>query len=412
MQVQIGRFRFNALQVRNHPEGVNEALLKAKREIGHALCLCVQGSRGLKLVIRERKGQCLLAVWPEDGPNHHRECPFHRASDALSGVRGYRKDALKETEDGFSIRPTVVLSRRREDPRVPLEDRDAATDRERVTRARMSLLAILHYLWEQSDQNRWHRGWRRDYGRLHWSLAQIIDHGRMGRFSLSDLIYMPPRFNPKAVREINEGWTRWKSVYQQQEGAKVVRTGLLLADVQSMTQTKHGFGMKLAHHGETIFCSEEMRGVLAKKYARALAAIGHKSADTCAIGLLAVEVSTRGNVNVVDGALMLTTRDYIPVDSSYEAALAKHLVEAARCFIKPLHYDVRDQLLPDFVLTDTAPEDTYLEVFGMDTAQYEQRKQEKIKLYAEQGKPLWSWEAYRGQEWPPLPAASGVRQSP
>lgn len=404
MQVQVGNFRFSAQQVRSHPEGVNEALLKAKREIGHALCHCMPGV-DLKLVIRERNGQCLLAVWPEDGPNHHRDCPFHRASDALSGVQGHRKGALQETEDGFSIRPTITLTRRRAELRAPVHERDAATDRERVSRARMSLLAVLHYLWEQADQNRWNRGWRRDYGRLQWSLAQVIAHGKMGRYGLAELVYMPPRFNRDAVREINAGWAQWKARFQQQEGATTVRTGLILAELHSIEQTRHGFGVKLAQHAEMVYCSAEMRGALAKKYARALATVGRRDTGTCAVALLATEVSQKGNVNIVDGALMLTTTSYIPVDSTYEAKLAQHLVTANRSFIKPLHYDVREQLLPDFVLTDTDPE-TYLEVFGMDTAQYTQRKQEKIKIYAEQGKQLWTWEAHTGVPWPHLPKAS------
>lgn len=406
MQVQVGKFRFNAQQVRSHPESVNEALLKAKRELGHAYCHCNAGGQALKLVIRERNGNCLLAVWPEDGPNHHRDCPFHRASDALSGVRGYRKDALEETVDGFNIKPGIALSRRRDELRQGMDDRCPPATEVRVTRARMSLLAIMHYLWEQADQNRWHRGWKRDYGRLHWSLRQVIEHGRMGRHQLGDLVYIPPRFNPKLVREINEAWSKWKTLYQQQEGSKIIRTGLVLAEIQSITPTKHGFGIKLAHHGEMIFCSETVRNALARRYARALAAVGRRAPGTSCVGLLAAEVSAKGNVNVVDGSLMLTTDSYIPVDSSHEALLACHLVAGDRCFIKPLHYDAEDHLLPDFVLTDTGVSDTYLEVFGMNTPEYVQRKREKLRLYADQGKRLWSWEAHAEAVWPALPIPS------
>lgn len=63
-------------------------------------------------------------------------------------------------------------------------------------------------------------------------------------------------------------------------------------------------------------------------------------------------------------AVMLTARFYIPCDSSYEVAMADHLIAAGRSFVKPLRYDGTSATFPDFVLTDTAPA-TYVEVWGI-----------------------------------------------
>ena len=68
--------------------------------------------------------------------------------------------------------------------------------------------------------------------------------------------------------------------------------------------------------------------------------------------------------SVIDLALMSITGEFIPVESSYERTVAELLVLQDRSFTKPLRYDAdSDQVLPDFILTNTARE-VPLEVFG------------------------------------------------
>lgn len=84
-----------------------------------------------------------------------------------------------------------------------------------------------------------------------------------------------------------------------------------------------------------------------------------------------------GYASVIDLALIGITGEFIPVESSYERTVADLLVLQERSFTKPLRYDAEsDQVLPDFILTDTARE-VPLEVFGRDDAKYLARKDEK-----------------------------------
>jgi hypothetical protein len=105
---------------------------------------------------------------------------------------------------------------------------------------------------------------------------------------------------------------------------------------------------------------------------------------------------------------METTGRFIPVESGFEALVANALVEEGRAFVKPLRYTGQEEVHPDFVLTDTK-RPWYLEVFGMATPQYLERKRAKITHYRESGKLLWSWDAAAGTQLPPFPVGRCAR---
>lgn len=66
-------------------------------------------------------------------------------------------------------------------------------------------------------------------------------------------------------------------------------------------------------------------------------------------------------MKVVDLAAMLCSHAFIPCDSIHEVAMANRLVAERRDFIKPVRMLDGDDMLPDFVLRDTATE-THIEV--------------------------------------------------
>jgi len=113
--------------------------------------------------------------------------------------------------------------------------------------------------------------------------------------------------------------------------------------------------------------------------------------------------STRAQV--VDVSLMQITRDWIPVDSGYEALIAEKLVAEKRRFEKPLRFDAgADAVFPDFWLRDR-PVPLPLEVWGLSTPDYQARKKEKAAHYDETygAGGWWSWNAAVGDLVPELP---------
>ncbi|WP_246873071.1 DUF1173 family protein [Pantoea ananatis] len=82
------------------------------------------------------------------------------------------------------------------------------------------------------------------------------------------------------------------------------------------------------------------------------------------------------------------------------------LWQEKRAIIKPLRYNGEEDLFPDFVLKDVPGVDAlHMEVFGMNTPKYLQRKQEKTAYYdREYGPGRWlSWNTADRSDMPAFP---------
>src|SRR5690606_16799591 len=110
--------------------------------------------------------------------------------------------------------------------------------------------------------------------------------------------------------------------------------------------------------------------------------------------------------------LMVVTEEWIPVESGYEAVIAEQLIAEGRRFEKPLRFDAREAVFPDFWLKDTAAP-VPMEVWGMSTAEYQARKQEKTAHYdATYGSGgWWSWNAANGDSIPAIPPPVALQPS-
>ncbi|ARF52133.1 DUF1173 family protein [Pantoea stewartii] len=110
---------------------------------------------------------------------------------------------------------------------------------------------------------------------------------------------------------------------------------------------------------------------------------------------------------VIDVALMTVSPRFIPLDSGYEGMVEDRLWQEKRAFIKPLRYDGEEDVFPDFVLKDVPGVDALpMEVFGMNTPEYLQRKQAKTAHYDREYGPghWWCWNAPEKSDIPAFPA--------
>ena len=122
----------------------------------------------------------------------------------------------------------------------------------------------------------------------------------------------------------------------------------------------------------------------------ALASADQQIGGRC-VGLFYLERSRGGYAVAVDAALMLTSANHIPADSSYDITMADALQAAGRAFVKPLTYDAgHDTVIPDFVLTDRPR--SYVEVWGLPGRRdYELRKAAKKAYYQRHATRLLEW---------------------
>ncbi|AEA28880.1 protein of unknown function DUF1173 (plasmid) [Pseudonocardia dioxanivorans CB1190] len=382
--------------LRRTPGAYRTLVEQAKVTDGCGWCLCVAPAP--RLVIRHRSGVYYLACWPGGGGEHAERCEFHNDGTAWSGRGHYHDGALDEAADGSA---TVALS-------VPLRVRTAAADTPTgapaptgpgAARSRMSLLGVLHYLWDRGGLSTWdgtaredrRPGWAGCSPRVQAATAGVSAAG----VELAESCYVIPPFDPAAPDRHQAAFDRFTARLGERDG--MVRRGLMLGAVRSWTPTRYGQRCELRHHRTPLYFSTALHARIQRAAPAAMAQPLPAGAEQIVLAL--VTRSERGNLSAVAAAVMLTNTGFIPADSSHEVVMADALTGAGRSFTKPLRYDADTAVvLPDFVLTDTDPP-TVVEVWGMlGREEYAARQQTKIAHYRSEGVPLLDWDT-RG----PLP---------
>jgi hypothetical protein len=268
-----------------------------------------------------------------------------------------------------------------------------------------TLLGVLEFLMEraglhrhvETTQLKWLDVWKR----LDHSLGGVRLRG-LGGGPLRELVYVVPYFeyNDRKRIEILETFS-----VQFPTTATTVPRFLVLGELKQLKNDDSGtLSGEVKHLPCGDILSDVLKVELARRHPHAKGVHSGKT-ERGIIGLFLVERVGRGKLRAIDAALTLVSRDYIPCDSGYEVCIANLLIKAGRRFEKPMGRDPLTDMLPDFILLDTDPV-TYLEVWGLDSDDYNKRKTQKRLLYRSNGMRLWEWDARRDKFPPAFPAAA------
>lgn len=394
--------RYSVQAVRANPERFS-ALIGARADDKHGVCACRPEAK-LRIKICALNDRPYFARWPNEGRSHDVGCIFHEDEIDRAVRRSAAEAAIKERDDGlFSIKPSFSMSVLVEAPvggRPPKQT--VETPAPRPGRRSTRLLNVLRFLWTQAGLDRCAPGESRTYGEIRNRFLAQADQCLVGKQLLSSITYFPEPYATARVEDLRRdeaAFGQWLATIQG--GRKPV--GLVVGLMKGYSFDAYGrVRVKLRHWGELVIEAERFDR-LKDAFRSEFAALesGHGNASVAIIATVHVPQS---KVNVIEASLMLLSNRYVPVDSGYELAVANRLAEELRAFRKPLAIEPgAGGMLPDFVLEDTTPE-VVMEVFGMKTAAYLERKDEKLKAYRKAGTRLWQWDAAAGHPMPPFPS--------
>ncbi|SFF74806.1 Protein of unknown function [Actinacidiphila alni] len=372
--------------VRSRPAEVAPLLARARAEEGNGWCLCRTPPQ--RLVIRSSRGNGLyhLARWPNTGTLHSRDCSYNTTEDALSGRSGYSSEAIRETDDGVQLRLDAALARclNLAPDQAPPEHRGRAESRGTV-----GLLGMLHWVWEEARLNCWNSRWtHRTWATCHAEISRAMVDVTLNGTDADDIAYVVPPYREADAARNALAFARFRTRLSRRGGRQ--HRGLVLAEIKDVVTTDHGVRYALAHHRGSLFATAALHKRLCASYRPAFSQ-SLRQVRGRRIGLFLVELTSKGNLRVIDMAAMLVSHLYLPADSSFEVLMADALCTHRRSLVKPIRYDGTQAVFPDFVLTDTeAP--TYVEVYGVrGRAEYEARKEAKRTYYRDQGITVIEW---------------------
>lgn len=379
---------------------------------GQVACLCHR--EGIPLGVGRRTVPAeiyyLYPLHRTDPARHAFGCP-HRGHITTGAPGSDTKPVIEVLDDRINVN-LAAPSYHGEERATPQQSAQPRTDdRTRSAAAHGKLLTLLEVLWSHAELNLWRPYFtgRRHYPVVRHRLREAAADILIKRRPLAPVFFMPPVFNDSAASRQAEEQEHAAFLQELTADPKGRRWIGYVAGVlrEVRPAQRGGRAIQLAHTHRTVWCTEELWQRLRKRWFSD-AANAERPADTVFV-LMRVEprLGKKGAWLALEdlAALPLADRQcWIPVDSHYERALARRLVDQARAFRKPLPAEsIPGQLRPAFVLEDRADR-MHLEVLGvMNDPEYRAHIVAKRAAYAKDDQPVWWWDTTHQSVPPELP---------
>ncbi|WP_137887577.1 DUF1173 family protein [Pseudomonas sp. 2FE] len=372
----------------------------------HAVCQCPSsGDRKLSIKRREDSDGFHLARFAGTGHEHSNECRFYAPAPERSGMQGYDVGVVEEGDDG-SIRVRLARGIRVQAARAEGGESSEEKKSPGKRKPAMTLLGLLHLLWSEARINAWYPAMegKRNAGIVNYALLQAAERISASRMKLSDVLLLAALKDSKdAARNQTVAMSAISRDYRLVAVSPLARYNADRHAGDLLKLPLSGpFGMPALHLPPAVWATT------VKRFEREISAWKRGSRVIAVAQVTPRNGTTVPQADVVELALMQVSERWIPLDSDYEGVIEARLHAAGRSFDKPLRYDADEsEVFPDFWLLD-AGKDFPLEVFGMNTPVYLERKAVKTAWYNREygGDGWWSWNAAsdpQGKNVPPFP---------
>jgi hypothetical protein len=388
--------------------GFQAALARAHATGDRPRCLCTSIGTEMYVALHQRY---LVKRMPQTGDRHHPTCPSYAPDGQLSGLGPLVGDAVVEHgPDQVELRvdfPWMRLpSGRAPPPASPGDPGEVAGPR-----GRMSLRAVLHYLFERAGFNRWTPAMagRRNQAVLHKYLMEAAAGIAIKGVSLAERLVVPEPFSQARKEELAAQRRERLAITQPQDGR--VPLALVVGDFKSCEPGALGQRLWVRHMPDTpLRVGPACWSRMVRAYGALLEAHDADAGRRVRLVLAALVHARQPGVYEIDTAcLMLTSRDWIPLDAWHELPLVEALVAQQRRFFKPLRYDAHSAApFANALLLDAGPVPVPLHMLSAYMSPRDRLlKDEAVREAANRA---WVWVAEGPL--PALPARGTMRAAP
>jgi len=384
---------------------LNDSLSQQKLEDYHnegarGQCQCRKDDHTREISIKKRE-HFYLTRMPGTSKEHAAYCPF-----GISNKDFFKQDisenSITEKSNGMSsITLGCYLEKLGTSSSPKIQELKKIS--RQSTKSRMTLLGLLLYLLEKGNLITWYpnRKFPPSFNSLSKAISEVANFIEVGKKSmpllLSDILYIPSwNYNNKNQTEINRSELFKKSSSKN-------KAVLIIGEVTSWSPSKNTsnlYELKIKYLDNKFLIKKGLAEKAISRFTDEISGIPKINQNV----LMICSVFRNEEILQISNiSFKRFTKEYIPVDSSYEITMATKLVEQKRMFKKPVRLNKNDLYLPDFVLLDTQQK-YIIEVFGMmSVIKYQAHAQEKKEYYIANHIPFISW--IPGEEMPDFPVA-------
>ncbi|EYR77557.1 hypothetical protein DUF1173 [Shinella sp. DD12] len=343
----------DAVYSENSPE-FRALLPRAYEERLRPMCMCRQPA--VAMYIARTDDQYLVKRMPLTGREHDPACPSYEPPYELSGLGPLIGSAIQIDASGKAdLKLDFSLTKR--GPRAA--DGTAAEQSEPAIRSeprKLSLKAMLHYLWEAGELTEWRSVWagRRGWGRVRISLINAASQMTARGGSLSDMLYVPEVYQADdkdgiAARRA----TALKPV--QAAGSGPRKLMMIVAEVKEFSPAREGQRIVVRHMPFPLMIEDRAWRRLAARYETELEL--WRSSETFHLIVIATfGISTSGITSVEEIALMVVNEHWLPFEDINELRLLEKLSHLKRKSVKGLRFNLpRDAPIVSVTLPEQKP---------------------------------------------------------
>ncbi|QIV79917.1 DUF1173 family protein [Mycolicibacterium frederiksbergense] len=339
-----------------HEPAAQEVLGRAKAARVRPLCLCQ--SPGVEMYIASAGADLIVKRMPGTAADHDHRCRSWLPPGELSGYGAVAEQSIVDNPADGTTALRLGFSLSKAGNRAAPEPSGSPSDTVQSDGNKLSLRAVLHYLWDEAELTSWHPGFagHRSWAVVHRRLRAAVDGKLVRKNPLAPCFYVPEPFSADHKAEIEQRRIKAWSAARREPG-KATKLLIGVGEIKAIEPASHGFKLQVRHQpGHPWFLDEDLYRKLAKRFAIELELWQMAEAgDVRLVAISTFSVSRAGYANVEQISLMTTDRNWLPFTGDADRALLDTVIAEERPFRKVLSYNGSNTALASLIFTDTTP---------------------------------------------------------
>jgi hypothetical protein len=323
--------------------GFADAIVWAHEERLRPRCLCRSDSngQGIEMYVARLVDGYIVKRMPNTGSQHATACPSYEPLAEFSGLGQLLGSAIVENPATGETTLKLDFSMSKL-PRRSASPAAASTSSSVVTQGhKLSLRALLHYLWDQAELTHWKPGFggRRNWFTVRKHLLRAAENKFVRDRTLKASLYIPEVFSVDQRDALYLSRAQQWARATHQEGSPQ-NLMLMIAEVKEITSTRFGHKAVIKHIPDQAFMlDEQLYRRMGRRFASVLS-LWAACEDMHMVIIATFSVSDAGIPNVVELFLMPVTQHWLPIENGFEKQLLDRLASDGRSFVKGLRYDL------------------------------------------------------------------------
>jgi hypothetical protein len=328
--------------VKNAP-GFADAIVWAHEERLRPRCLCRPDAdgQGIEMYVARCMDDYIVKRMPNTGSQHATACPSYEPLAEFSGLGQLLGSAIVENPATGETTLKLDFSMSKLPGRSASPAGTSASSSVVTQGHKLSLRALLHYLWDQAELTHWKPGFggRRSWFTVRKYLLRAAENKFMRGHTLKASLYIPEVFSVDQRDALHlrraQQWAR----AAHQEGSPQCLM-VMIAEVKEITPSRFGHKAVIKHIPDQAFMlDEQLYRRMGRRFASVLSLWGGCE-DLHMVIVATFSVTAAGIPNLVELFLMPVTEHWLPIESGFEKQLLDRLASDGRSFVKGLRYDL------------------------------------------------------------------------